>query len=96
MLQVAKACKAKGAPHVETYSVDLADLEALDKFAKSFLSSHQHCDVLVNNAGMMAQGSPTEGVAALCSLVSTASSSLVYPTTVCFETQAVQLTMPPF
>lgn len=59
--QVAKGCKSKGAPQVETYSVDLTDLESLDKFAKSFLSSHKHCDVLVNNAGMMGQGSPTEG-----------------------------------
>ena len=68
MLQVAKACKSKGAPQVETYSVDLTDLESLDKFAKSFLSSHKHCDVLVNNAGMMGQGSPTEGEQDLCTV----------------------------
>ena len=60
-VQVAKGCKSKGAPQVETYSVDLSDLQALDKFAKSFLSSHKHCDVLVNNAGVMGQGTPTEG-----------------------------------
>ncbi|KAA6429628.1 MAG: hypothetical protein FRX49_00062 [Trebouxia sp. A1-2] len=59
--EVAKGCKSKGAPQVETHSVDLLDLQALDKFAKSFLSSHKHCDVLVNNAGMMGQGTPTEG-----------------------------------
>lgn len=58
---MAKGCKSKGAPQVETYSVDLSDLQALDNFAKSFLSSHKHCDVLVNNAGVMGQGTPTEG-----------------------------------
>ncbi len=58
---MAKGCKSKGAPQVETYSVDLSDLQALDKFAKNFLSSHKHCDVLVNNAGVMGQGTPTEG-----------------------------------
>ena len=61
IVQVAKGCKSKGAPQVETYSVDLSDLQALDKFAKSFLSSHKHCDVLVNNAGVMGEGTPTEG-----------------------------------
>ena len=51
---------------METYSVDLTDLDSLDKFAKSFLSNHKHCDVLVNNAGMMGQGSPMEGEKDLC------------------------------
>jgi len=68
-IQVAKGCKSKGAPQVETYSVDLSDLQALDKFAKSFLSSHKHCDVLVNNAGVMGQGTPTEGKQAFILLV---------------------------
>ena len=60
-MQVAKVCKDKGAPQTETYSVDLTDIHALDAFAKEFLKEHKHCDVLVNNAGTMAVGGPTEG-----------------------------------
>ncbi|KAL3138522.1 hypothetical protein ABBQ32_006307 [Trebouxia sp. C0010 RCD-2024] len=59
--KVAKTCKDKGAPEVSTYSVDLGDLASLDKFAKAFQSDHAHCNVLVNCAGVMGQGSPTEG-----------------------------------
>ena len=58
---MAEICKSKGAPEVATYSVDLGDLAALDKFAKAFQDEHMHCDVLVNCAGVMGQGSPTEG-----------------------------------
>lgn len=58
---VAKVCKDKGAPQTETYSVDLTDIQALDAFAKTFLKDHKHCDVLVNNAGVMVAGKPTEG-----------------------------------
>ena len=68
-MQVAKICKDKGAPQTETYSVDLTDIQALDAFAKAFLKDHKHCDVLVNNAGVMVAGSPTEGdaqCAAVC------------------------------
>lgn len=60
-LQAAKICKAKGAPEVETYSCDLLDSASLNETVKKFLSSHKHCDVLVNCAGMMGSGSPTEG-----------------------------------
>ena len=76
-VQVAKGCKSKGAPQVETYSVDLSDLQALDKFAKSFLTSHKHCDVLVNNAGVMGQGTPTEGKQLFILLVRCAHSKLL-------------------
>lgn len=61
IVQVAKICKDKGAPEVATYSVDLGDLASLDKFAKAFQNDHTHCNVLVNCAGVMGQGSPTEG-----------------------------------
>lgn len=60
-VQVAKTCKDKGAPEVATYSVDLGDSADLDNFAKVFQNDHKHCDVLVNCAGVMGQGSPTEG-----------------------------------
>ena len=60
-VQVAKTCKDKGAPEVATYSVDLGDSASLDKFAAAFQHDHKHCDILVNCAGVMGQGSPTEG-----------------------------------
>ena len=60
-MQAAKVCKQKGAPEVETYSCDLMDSASLTETAKKFLDSHKRCDVLVNCAGMMGQGSPTEG-----------------------------------
>lgn len=40
------------------------DSAALNDTVKQFLASHKHCDVLVNCAGMMGQGSPTEGMPA--------------------------------
>ena len=43
--------------------MDLTDPEALDEFAKAFLKEHKHCDVLVNNAGVIVTGGPTEGMA---------------------------------
>lgn len=61
IVQVAKTCKDKGAPEVATYSADLGDSGDLDNFAKAFQNDHKHCDVLVNCAGVMGQGSPTEG-----------------------------------
>ena len=60
-VQVAKTCKEKGAPEVATYSVDLGDPASLQKFAVTFQNDHKHCDVLVNCAGVMEPGSPTEG-----------------------------------
>ena len=37
------------------------DSASLNETVKKFMSSHKHCDVLVNCAGMMGSGSPTEG-----------------------------------
>jgi len=59
--EAAKICKEKGAPEVETLSCDLMDSASLNETVKKFMSSHKHCDVLVNCAGMMGSGSPTEG-----------------------------------
>ena len=42
MLQTAKIATAQGAPDVETYSVDLADADALEAFAKEVLRKHSY------------------------------------------------------
>lgn len=48
MLQVAEACKAAGAKEVEIYPLDLADLQGVDKLAKTLIEKHKVIDVLVS------------------------------------------------
>lgn len=38
--------------HVQIYSLDLASLSSIRKFAETFLSKHASLDVLINNAGV--------------------------------------------
>ena len=40
--------------HLEVRTLDLASLRDIDRFADDFLSAHDHVDVLINNAGVMA------------------------------------------
>jgi NAD(P)-dependent dehydrogenase (short-subunit alcohol dehydrogenase family) len=47
------AAKAPGA-QVEVAALDLASLESVRAFAKSFLTDHDGLDLLINNAGVMA------------------------------------------
>ncbi|MBX7159757.1 MAG: SDR family NAD(P)-dependent oxidoreductase [Acidimicrobiia bacterium] len=48
---------------VEVVGLDLADLDSVAGAAKQFLEAHEHLDLLVNNAGLMAspQGTTAQG-----------------------------------
>jgi NAD(P)-dependent dehydrogenase (short-subunit alcohol dehydrogenase family) len=41
-------------PEIEIELVDLASLESVDDFVARFFDSHEHLDLLINNAGVMA------------------------------------------
>ncbi|CCW18327.1 Oxidoreductase, short-chain dehydrogenase/reductase [Sphingobium indicum BiD32] len=43
-----------GLENVEAIELNLADPASVDTFATAYLSEHKHCDILINNAGIMA------------------------------------------
>eukprot|EP00192_Tetraselmis_astigmatica_P019167 CAMPEP_0117677296 /NCGR_PEP_ID=MMETSP0804-20121206/16670_1 /TAXON_ID=1074897 /ORGANISM="Tetraselmis astigmatica, Strain CCMP880" /LENGTH=230 /DNA_ID=CAMNT_0005486571 /DNA_START=46 /DNA_END=735 /DNA_ORIENTATION=+ len=60
--KVAGACKEAGAPEVLVLPCDLCSAAAVDEMADQFLAkAGSGVEVLVNNAGSLASGSPLEG-----------------------------------
>eukprot|EP00803_Ostreobium_quekettii_P011274 evm.model.scf_135.5 EVM.evm.TU.scf_135.5 scf_135:40700-42923(+) len=53
---VAAECKAAGAPEVEVHTADVTDPKAMDGLAAKLLEKHGCVSVLVNNAGILANG----------------------------------------
>ena len=50
----ASRIEASGAARPDVLELDLADLRSVDAFANAFAAKHGRCDVLMNNAGVMA------------------------------------------
>ena len=50
----ASRIEASGAARPDVLELDLADLRSVDAFATAFAAKHGRCDVLMNNAGVMA------------------------------------------
>ena len=50
----ASRIEASGASRPDVLELDLADLRSVDAFATAFAAKHGRCDVLMNNAGVMA------------------------------------------
>jgi NAD(P)-dependent dehydrogenase (short-subunit alcohol dehydrogenase family) len=53
---------AAGLPGVEVDTLDLADLDSVEAFAERFLASGRKLDILINNAGVMANPETRVGV----------------------------------
>ncbi len=60
LAETAAACLEAGAPRADVAISDLADPRAVDTLAKGVLAAGG-CDVLVNNAGMLALGNAADG-----------------------------------
>uniref|UniRef100_A0ABM5ENR2 Dehydrogenase/reductase SDR family member 13 isoform X2 n=1 Tax=Pogona vitticeps TaxID=103695 RepID=A0ABM5ENR2_9SAUR len=54
--------RASGGGQVRCMSLDLASLRSVRAFARAFLSSEPRLDVLINNAGLSAEGASPDGL----------------------------------
>lgn len=61
LADLAAECSTSFNAQCYVHSVDLTSAKEADAFADAVLQDHGRCDVLVNNAGMGAHGTPLDG-----------------------------------